>query len=46
VSDRHIAIAASGWPRYAAPVTGTHQGGGGSSATLNSHISILKQETT
>jgi transglutaminase-like putative cysteine protease len=45
VSDHHVAIAASGWPRYAAPVTGTHRGGNGA-AVLQSNVSILKQETT
>jgi transglutaminase-like putative cysteine protease len=40
VCDRHVAIAASGWPRYAAPVTGTHRGGNGSSAVLQNKVSI------
>jgi transglutaminase-like putative cysteine protease len=40
VCDRHVAIAASGWPRYAAPVTGTHRGGNGSSAILQNKVTI------
>jgi transglutaminase-like putative cysteine protease len=41
VCDRHVAIAASGWPRYAAPVTGTHRGGNGSSAALENKVVIV-----
>jgi transglutaminase-like putative cysteine protease len=41
VCDRHVAIAASGWPRYAAPVTGTHRGGNGSSAVLENKVAIV-----
>jgi transglutaminase-like putative cysteine protease len=40
VCDRHVAIAASGWPRYAAPVTGTHRGGNGSSVILENKVTI------
>ncbi|MGB8698774.1 MAG: transglutaminase family protein [Thermosynechococcaceae cyanobacterium] len=40
VSNRHVAIAASGWPRYAAPVMGTHRGGNGAPAVLHSDIAI------
>jgi transglutaminase-like putative cysteine protease len=42
VSDRHVAIAASGWPQYAAPVTGAHRGGNGTSVQLSNKISIFK----
>jgi transglutaminase-like putative cysteine protease len=40
VCDRHIAIAASGWPRYAAPVTGTHRGGNGAAEVLENKVAI------
>lgn len=40
VCDRHVAVAASGWPRYAAPVTGTHRGGGGAAAALESKVLV------
>jgi transglutaminase-like putative cysteine protease len=43
VSDRHVAIAASGWPRYAAPVSGTHRGGQGQTV-LHSEVSMQRQE--
>ncbi len=38
VSDRHVAVAASGWARYAAPITGTHRGG--AAAALDSKVLI------
>ncbi len=45
VSDRHIAIAASEWPRYAAPITGTHRGGNGTAvATLEGKVLVRKQD--
>lgn len=44
VGDRHIAIAASEWPRYAAPITGTHRGGNGAAATLEGKVLVRKQE--
>ncbi|WP_404790086.1 transglutaminase N-terminal domain-containing protein [Altericista sp. CCNU0014] len=44
VSDRHIAVAASEWPRYAAPIDGTHRGGSGTAAALESKVSIHQVE--
>ncbi|HEY9824367.1 MAG TPA: hypothetical protein V6D19_02900, partial [Stenomitos sp.] len=45
VSDRHVAIAASGWPRQAAPITGSHQGAKGGAAILRSQISMVPHTT-
>lgn len=45
VCDRHVAVAASGWPRYAAPVTGTHRGGNGSTAVLENKVIIRPSES-
>ncbi len=43
VSDHHVAVAATGWPRHAAPVTGTHRGGNGAASILNTKVSIQPQ---
>jgi transglutaminase-like putative cysteine protease len=41
VSDRHVALVASAWPRNAAPVSGTLQGKGAQSV-INYHLSIQR----
>jgi transglutaminase-like putative cysteine protease len=44
VSDRHIAVAASEWPRYTAPITGTHWGGNGGAVHLENNVLVQKQD--
>jgi transglutaminase-like putative cysteine protease len=44
VSDRHIATAASEWPRYTAPITGTHRGDNGTSVYFESNVLVQKQD--
>jgi hypothetical protein len=44
VSDRHIAIAASEWPRYTAPVTGTHRSDNNASVRFESNVLVQKQD--
>ena len=39
VSDHHVAVTASHWPRQTAPASGSHRGGGGVS-TLKSEVSL------
>ncbi len=40
VNNRHVAIAASGWPRKAAPVSGSRQRGGQGQTSLDSKVCI------
>jgi transglutaminase-like putative cysteine protease len=40
VSNQHIAIAASGWPKLTAPVEGTHRGNLGGQETMETHIAL------
>jgi transglutaminase-like putative cysteine protease len=40
VSNRHIAIAASGWPKRTAPVEGTHRGNLGGQEGMNTQITL------
>jgi transglutaminase-like putative cysteine protease len=44
VGDRHIAIAASEWPRYTAPVTGTHRGGNEGTVCLENNVLVQTQD--
>jgi hypothetical protein len=43
VGDRHIAIAVSEWPRYTAPVTGTHRGDNGGTVRLENNVLVQTQ---
>lgn len=40
VSNRHIAIAASGWPKQTAPVEGTHRGNLGGKELMETQITL------
>ncbi len=40
VSDHHIPVVASYWPRNTAPVSGSHRGGGGASAKMEGQVNL------